>query len=525
MDWEAFYNRFRGPDFIPGYEIQNRLGGGAFGDVYKARKTSIDKPYAIKFLKVEDELQREAVERELAQVRHFAAIDHPNLVSIEDLGTVMGVPFLIMGYAGEDTLARRLKVRRLEPEEALLYFTQTCRGVLALHDRRLVHFDLKPSNVFLKGDVARVGDYGLSKLLVDGRMTLSFGRGTPQYMAPEMLRSRADQRADIYSLGVLLFESLTGRLPYAPTGEGGLVLREDDDPPQFPADFPEPLRAVVTRALRLAPEDRFQDVAQLLEALGQSARQGDSVRLDRAGATPSVIGAGEVVSPPRWPAEPTSDPVTPGGASRPSDELRQTAAQLARGAVEVARGVWDGLRTGAGAAVALEEGSAKPAVPAPESAPTPARPPRLRIRARLWARERPSGPATAGDGHASQGHASQGEPRALAGLARAVPAPTAAEALAPARRRTIPVPPRVHGGVLGAVVSSVVVAFEVLVALLGNLARGGASLFRAAADRVGRRSGGLFARGLRTVVFLVVMAALGFFVMMLGMLFLDAVGK
>ena len=252
MDWEAFYNSFRKPDFIPGYEIQNRLGGGAFGDVYKARKQSIGKAYAIKFLKIEDDGQREAVQRELGQVRHFAAIDHPNLVTIEDMGTVMDVPYLIMGYAGEDTLSRRLKSAKLERDDALLYFTQACRGVLALHDRRLVHFDLKPSNIFLKGDVARVGDYGLSKLLTDGRMTLSFGRGTPQYMAPEILRSRADHRADIYSLGVILFESLTGELPFQPNVDAGLVLREDDAPPEFPADFPAFVRPVVEGCLRLS---------------------------------------------------------------------------------------------------------------------------------------------------------------------------------------------------------------------------------------------------------------------------------
>ncbi len=197
MDWEAFYNAFRRPDFIPGYEIENRLGGGAFGDVYKARKSSIGKPYAIKFLKVGSDDQQEAVERELDQVRHFAAIDHPNLVTIEDLGVVMDVPYLIMGYAGEETLAKRFKRGDLAPEEALRVFVQAARGVLALHERSIVHFDLKPSNVFLRGESARVGDYGLSKLLDSGRMTLSFGRGTPMYMAPEMLKSRADHRADI----------------------------------------------------------------------------------------------------------------------------------------------------------------------------------------------------------------------------------------------------------------------------------------------------------------------------------------
>ncbi|MCA8972899.1 MAG: serine/threonine protein kinase, partial [Planctomycetes bacterium] len=205
MDWEVFYNRFREPDFVPGYEIQNRLGGGAFGEVYKARKHSIGKAYAIKFLKIDDEAQRAAIERELEQVRHFAVIDHPNLVSIEDLGSVLGVPYVVMGYAGEDTLARRLRESRMTREQALAIFVQTCRGVLALHDRRLVHFDIKPGNVFLKGDVARVGDYGLSKLVTHSRGSLSMGRGTPYYMAPEMLQRRGDQRSDVYSLGVVLY--------------------------------------------------------------------------------------------------------------------------------------------------------------------------------------------------------------------------------------------------------------------------------------------------------------------------------
>lgn len=276
MDWELFYANFRKPDFVPGYEIQNRLGGGAFGDVYKARKSSIGKAYAIKFLKVEDEGQREIIQRELEQVRHLASMDHPNLVSIEDMGVVMEVPYLIMGYAGEDTLARRLRRERLSPESALNYFVQTCRGVLALHDRRLVHFDLKPSNIFLKGDVARVGDYGLAKLMIEGRQTLSFGRGTPHYMAPEMMRGRADHRADIYSLGVLLYESLCGELPF-PQGESGMVLRMEDRDPVVPEGLPGPMGAAACRCLRLDPKDRFQSVNELLDALGQTARRGDSI--------------------------------------------------------------------------------------------------------------------------------------------------------------------------------------------------------------------------------------------------------
>lgn len=303
MDWEAFYNSFRQPDFVPGYEIEHRLGGGAFGDVYKARKTSIGKAYAIKFLKVDDEDQRSAVERELSLVSSFASIDHPNLVSIEDQGAVMGVPYLIMGYAGEETLARRLKEGRLTMPEALRHVTQAARGLVALHERRIVHFDLKPSNIFIRGDNARLGDYGLSKLLEGGRMTLTFGRGTPLYMAPEMLVQRADHRADVYSLGVILYESLAGKVPFQGGAGGAFVVRDSDEAPQFPETFPEVAREATRACLRLDPDDRPESVREVLRMLGQSALAGDEIAFE---VPPLTVGAG------RAPAvDPTPAPLTP----------------------------------------------------------------------------------------------------------------------------------------------------------------------------------------------------------------------
>ena len=387
VDWESFYAAFRRPGFVPGYEIQNHLGGGTFGEVYKAKKTSIGKAYAIKFLRLDEDTQRDAVERELDSVRLFASIDHPNLVTIEDMGVVEGVPYLIMGYAGEETLARHLKGDGLDPKRAMRYFVQACRGVLALHDRRLAHFDLKPSNIFLRGDVARVGDYGLAKLLVEGRQTLSFGRGTPQYMAPEMLKNRADHRADLYSLGVILFESFAMRLPYASDGSIGMVVREVDTAPDFPADFPGYLDPIVTRLLRIDPDDRFPGVQELLEELGQAARPGESVRIrfgelpsetrslqkrdDDGGTTPpgAAESTGGTLDPPRRPAAPGAPiaPVAPvaSGAttgtgskqsdSSTSDQLKQAAAELARGAVGIAKGVWDGVVERVSSATAADD--------------------------------------------------------------------------------------------------------------------------------------------------------------------------
>ncbi|MCY2960968.1 MAG: protein kinase [Planctomycetota bacterium] len=468
MDWEVFYARFREPDFVPGYEIHNRLGGGAFGEVYKARKASIGKSYAIKFLKIDGEDQRDAAMRELEQVRHFAALDHPNLVSIEDMGEAAGVPYLIMGYAGEDTLARRLKQGALDEATALLYFVQVCRGVLALHDRRLVHFDLKPSNVFLKGDVARVGDYGLSKMMTDGRSTLSFGRGTPQYMAPEMLKNRADHRADIYSLGVMLYECLTAKIPYEAVVPGAFHVREDDRPPPFPANVPARLKPLVIGCLRLRPEDRFASVADVLTALGHTARIGDSARIP-----PQPAGG------PVQPQRPPSSAETPLARS----EARQTAAELTRGAVEVARGVWDGLRTTAPTPVPPRAGSGSASTPnaAASSSNVPAKPasgagtptPAAGFPAD------PSAPAWRADGAGAAEVPTPYVRRAL-DVARSEARDRAesdvltvntlddgppALALAPEGAATIPVPPPVPGGWLGTLAATALLALEVFLSL------------------------------------------------------------
>jgi tRNA A-37 threonylcarbamoyl transferase component Bud32 len=277
VDWEAFYRNYRKPGYLAGFEIVNKLGGGMFGLVFKARKESIGKDYAVKFLKVDDEVVRDAVMREIDNVSFFAQIDHPNLVSIEDKGTIDGIPYLVMSYAGEETLQKRLAGGRLDRDDALRVFVQAARGVQALHDHSLVHFDLKPANVFLKGDVARVGDYGLSKLVSASRNSLSFGRGTPYYMAPEMLQRRGDARSDVYSLGIMLFECLYGDVPFRGDSEWEVLRKHEVAAAEFPPHALASDREVILRCLAKKPEDRFASVAALLHALQAPAALGESL--------------------------------------------------------------------------------------------------------------------------------------------------------------------------------------------------------------------------------------------------------
>ena len=290
IDWEAFYRNYRKPGFVAGYEISSKLGGGMFGLVFRARKQSIGKDYAIKFLKVDDDEVRQAVLAELESVRHFAQVDHPNLVAIEDRGEVVGIPYIVMTYAGDRTL-RDLLTAATEPDQLVRYFLQACRGLQALHDHSLVHFDVKPANIFIRGSVARVGDYGLSKLVAHSRNTLSMGRGTPYYMAPEMLQRKGDVRSDIYSLGVILFECLTGDVPFKGDSEWEVLRKHESAAPEFPDTVAPAHRSVLERCLAKDPDARYQRVADLLEAL-----------------------VGVPAGAPRW----TASPAPPSGASSPS---------------------------------------------------------------------------------------------------------------------------------------------------------------------------------------------------------------
>lgn len=316
-DWEAFHRDFRKPGYVPGYEITSKLGSGFSGHVYRARKSSIGKDYAIKFLRVEDAEVARAAQAELENLRHFAQIDHPNLVAIEDRGAKDGIPYVVMAFAGTETLAGKLPPGAppaLADKARLLgWFAQAARGLAALHDHGLVHFDVKPQNVFLKGDVARLGDYGLSKLVAGSRASLSSLRGTPHYMAPEVLVGRGDARSDVYSLGCVLYELLCGRPPFRGDDAWQVLKQHETSAPELPATLAAAERALLQRCLAKSPAERFASGRELLAALGALAPAPGAARAASAGsasaasapaaqAPASPVPPSAAAVPSRWPA-------------------------------------------------------------------------------------------------------------------------------------------------------------------------------------------------------------------------------
>ncbi|MEM7202860.1 MAG: serine/threonine-protein kinase [Planctomycetota bacterium] len=317
IDWESFYRNYRKPGYLPGFELLEKLGSGMFGLVFKARKQSIGRDYAVKFLKVDDPSVRDAVLAELESLHWFAQVDHPNLVSIEDRGEVSGIPYIVMAFAGRETLQDRLTAAEANPDELLHLFAQACRGVEALHSRSLVHFDLKPANVFLKGAVARVGDYGLSRLVAHSRNSLSMGRGTPFYMAPEMLQRRGDARSDVYSLGVMLYEILLGDVPFRGDSEWEVLRKHETEAPSIPKTLPTTWRELLSRCLAKQPEERFANAGALVTAL----------QVDPTAAPPPAA------PPPKRP-EPEPEPPPP-----PKSDRRKSKAEAYEEMRDAARAI------------------------------------------------------------------------------------------------------------------------------------------------------------------------------------------
>ena len=265
------------------YRILSRIGVGGMGMVFLAEHPQIGKKVALKIIHRELAGNKEVVSRFLNEARAVNAIGNEHIVEIHDFGqTDDGEHFFIMEYLDGRTLADDLtRDGCLQVPRALHIGAQIASGLGAAHERSIIHRDLKPDNVML---VPRLGDpdfvvlldFGLAKFLseLDARQLTAAGvvLGTPQFMSPEACESKAvDHRSDIYSLGILLFQMLTGRVPFSGESMGEVLVKQVAQPPPAPRginpDIPPAVEQVVLRCLAKDPAARFQTMHELRDAL------------------------------------------------------------------------------------------------------------------------------------------------------------------------------------------------------------------------------------------------------------------
>jgi eukaryotic-like serine/threonine-protein kinase len=268
-----------GQPFGDRYTIVEEVGAGGMGHVYKAIDRQLGKTVALKLVRpaaAGQGLARERFRRELALAQ---AVTHPNVCRVHDLGEVNGALYISMEFVEGQTLDDLIQsVGHLSPKQTVALGRQICAGLQAIHERGIVHRDLKPGNIMVdRSGRPILMDFGLAFHQDRDRLTGAGSvLGTLAYLSPEQARGRTtDHRSDLYALGLILFEMLTGRRPPGDESSSPLALREPDDrcppPSRLVSDVPPDVDAIVLRCLERDPERRFPSAADLEAALGGTA--------------------------------------------------------------------------------------------------------------------------------------------------------------------------------------------------------------------------------------------------------------
>ena len=288
-------------ELFPSLEVISLLGAGGMGAVYKARQKDLDRIVALKILPEEFGHDVKFALRFTREARTLARLNHPNIVSVHEFGNVEDIYFILMEFVDGSTLRDTVQAGELKPKHALKIVPFLCDALQYAHDQGIVHRDIKPENILLAKDGSvKIADFGLSRMMNKENQATSLTQtnqvlGTPRYMAPEQFEAsnHVDHRADIYSLGVVFYEMLTGELPMgrfeAPSHKVRLDVRLDE---------------VVLRTLEKEPQRRYQAASHIKSDLDSISNQ-QSPEIHNAIA-PTIAGSRELIGKDDFRVHPSS---------------------------------------------------------------------------------------------------------------------------------------------------------------------------------------------------------------------------
>jgi serine/threonine protein kinase len=277
------------PEFFGHYRVVRKLGSGGMGDVYLAHDSTLERPVAIKLIAGSQTDTEGGRRRLLREAQAAAALDHPNICAVHEIRSDGGRSFIVMQFCDGETLAARLQRGPIPPDETTALLMQVADALAFAHRAGLVHRDVKPQNIIISphGRV-KVLDFGLAKLArpegrppedtrTDMQLTLEGSPvGTASYMAPEQIRCAAvDTRADLFAVGVVMYECLTGRRPFEGRSTyevlDAIVNRRPRPPGEVTPATPPALSDLCLKLLAKDPEDRVQSAEEVRDLLAQQA--------------------------------------------------------------------------------------------------------------------------------------------------------------------------------------------------------------------------------------------------------------